>query len=669
MTTDLTPTELKQRAIDLLRQRYAEQRKAVAAVEPRLAEYYDHLCNCSSAVKGDERDLHNCSELLGALKFLRLLRTYTLDRQLLADIIYKYEGEWRQVDGLWRHVRGGVRHPGSAGEAYYRLQPFQVFVLAAIFALKAWICTENEAGSRELLATEEVRDGKIYDLRRLCTEFTLYTPRKTAKTQLSAFIQFYFFMNADVNAECLCCANSADQSKILFNRTKALIHQMDPKEQRIRFTAQTVNWKTGQFRTASLTSLSAGGRTKDGLCAQLCSADEYGSAGYINGSSDMGKLVSVVESSMGPRREPLTFISTTAGIITAGPFIDKLAAIEQALLGELSDTPPTDNDRQMCLLLQPDVYERTDIDYMLTSRPLRRKINPMLGIIVQHSFYDDEIQKSRHNPEKQNEVVAKLLNVYQSATVKEWIRPEEIRRLQVPMRIDDCTMENGFDVYCGLDFSKGSDLNGVSFLAVRWNEQNGEMEFFADLESYMSEQAVIESPLRALFEKWAAEGWLNIVPGKTFSPEVVVDRIVRLNDKGVNFLGFGFDAYNAKNVVNALSQWVYGLGLPPEQIIRPVRQNYASYTPAVNEFDYMVHRSMLNPMTGKNEPSPMIRFSENPMWPWQFGNCVLAESQDGMGNTKPIKRNESGKVDNVQMLLSSLILYDQSEFMDSRRNS
>jgi phage terminase large subunit-like protein len=45
----------------------------------------------------------------------------------------------------------------------------------------------------------------------------------------------------------------------------------------------------------------------------------------------MGKLVSVVESSMGPRREPMTFISTTAGINTTGPFVDKLTGIKQLL--------------------------------------------------------------------------------------------------------------------------------------------------------------------------------------------------------------------------------------------------------------------------------------------------------------------------------------------------
>ena len=169
-------------------------------------------------------------------------------------------------------------------------------------------------------------------------------------------------MSGDENAECYCCANAIDQAKILFTRTSDLIRQMDPREKRIRFTASQVNWKPGQFRSASLTALSAGGKTKDGLFAQLCSADEYGSAAYVNGASDMGKLVSVVESSMGPRREPMTFISTTAGIIQAGPFIDKLAGIKALLLTELDPTYEHDlsTDRQMCLLLEPDEWEQQD---------------------------------------------------------------------------------------------------------------------------------------------------------------------------------------------------------------------------------------------------------------------------------------------------------------------
>lgn len=648
--------EDKQKAMERLSERYNKLWPKLNSIDTRLNEYIYDVATFETC--------HNAYEVLGAVKFLRLLDTYVLDLETIHDVIYKYEGTWTNEDGVWRHVEGGVKHPGITGMMYYRLQPFQVFVLACMFSLKAWINTETAAGTRELLPTEEESDGVIYDLRRLCTEFTLYTPRKTAKTQLSAFIQFWYFMSGDENAECLCCANAADQSKILFSRSSALIHQLDPKEQRIRFTASQVNWKPGQFRSASLTALSAGGKTKDGLFAQLCSADEYGSAAYVNGSSDMGKLVSVVESSMGPRREPMTFISTTAGIIRQGPFIDKLSNMKLLLKEELNPEHEINlsNDRQMCLLLEPDEWEQADEEYLLTSKEVRQKVNPMLGIIVQHSFYDDEIAKARQNPEKKNEVISKLLNVYQTGKVTEWIKPEEIRAVQVPMRIDDCTDAEGWEVYVGSDFSKGDDLNGNSYLAVRWREDLGEMEFFADMDSYMSEDAVNSSPIRALLLKWAEEGWLHIVPGKTFDPAVATNRIIELDAKGVNFLGFGYDPYNAKTVINALSQWLIDIGLEPKNLIKPVRQNFATYNPAVNEFDYMLRRSVQTP-EGKTVPQPMIHFSSNPLWPWEFSNCQLQESSDGMENHKPIKANASAscKVDNIQMLLSALILFDNSE--------
>ena len=642
--------EDKQKAVGKLAMHMYHQRSSVEDIEPRLTDYLMGMI--------EEPNFHNTNEIRGAVKFLRLLSTYEVDIETFRDVVYKYEGIWEKHDGVWHHIEGGLKHPGTTGPQYYRLQPFQVFVLASMFLLKVWINTEQEAGTRELLPTEEIRDGYIWDLRRLCTEFTLYTPRKTAKTQLSAFIQFWYFMSGDENAECFCCANASDQAKILFSRSRELIHQMDPREKRIRFTASQVNWKPGQFRTASLTALSAGGKTKDGLFAQLCSADEFGSAAYVNGASDMGKLVSVVESSMGPRREPMTFISTTAGIIQAGPFIDKLQGIKHLLEKETDpDAEHTiSEDRQACLLLEPDEWEQQDEELLLTSKDVRRKVNPMLGVIVQHSFYDDEIAKARQNPEKMNEVITKLLNVYKAGRVKDWLKPDDIRPLQIDRRIDDCIDSEGWLVFCGLDFSKGDDLNGVSYLA--YNTRTG--EFFADMDSYMSEKAVNESPIRELLLKWADMGYLHIVPGQTFDPSWPVNRIIELDDRGVNFMAFGYDPYNAKIVMNALGQWVFDIGLDPKQIIQPVRQNFATYNPAVAEFDYMVKRSK-DDGCGHQIPDPMIHFSRNSLWPWEFGNVMLQESTDGMENLKPVKREANGKVDNIQMLLSALILYDVAE--------
>ena len=636
----MTPTE-KQQALDMLKRQFTEQGKQVAAIELRLFDYYADLCAAPH--------YHNGNELLGALKLLRLLRTYVLDLDTLRDVIYKYEGTWRDNGGIWEHLEGGVRHPGTTGPTYYRLQPFQVFVLVAMFGLKAWINTEAEAGSRALLPTEQVRDGKIYDLRRLCTEFTDFTPRKTAKTQLSAFVQFWYFMSADENAECYCCANASDQAKILFTRTRDLIHQMDPKEKRIRFTASQVNWKPGQFRSASLTALSAGGKTKDGLFAQLCSADEFGSAAYVNGSSDMGKLVSVVESSMGPRREPMTFISTTAGIIQEGPFIDKLAGIKALLLTELDPTYEHDlsNDRQMCLLLEPDEWEAADEEILLTSKDVRRKINPMLGIIVQHSFYDDEIAKARQNPEKKIEVISKLFNVYQSGKVTSWIKGDRIRPLQIDRRITDCKWSEDWNVFVGMDFSGGDDLFAITYLAVRLNPETGNKEFFADFDAWILEAALKESPNRLLFEKWIEQGHLHLMPGEVFYNEQAIDALIAKNQQEINMVLFGYDPAQSIDPINNLKAWLQSLGIEPKTILSmvvPVRQHALAQNPSILELETLI-----------KAPEQFIHFSNNPMWPWLFTNALTEKKNDLRRLTKGKPQD---KIDPVAALINCVYLFD-----------
>lgn len=660
----MTNQQLKARAIDLLCYHVAIQSEQLAGIDERLLGYYKDLTGHSSAVEDDPEDWHNLYEILGGLKLLRLMRTYPMNVDKVKQVIRLREGEWEQgEDGIWRYLRGGLLQPGTRGETHYRWQPFQVFVLTAMYGPQVWLDTKVPATERQLLDSERVTDhGTIEDLRRLCTDFTFFGPRKTDKTGLSAYNNFLFFMLEDFDSEIYCTSNSQAQSLLLFNRSKSLIHQMDPTERRIRFTGTQVNWRDGQPRKALLQALSAGGKAKDGLFAQLCCADEFGSAPYVNGKSDMGSLVNVVLSSMGPRREPMLFTSTTAGTITEGPFVQKLAGIRQELLKEIDyatgkATPTLEGDRWMCLLLQPDEWQLDD-EVLFTSMAVRKKVNPMLGVIVQHSFYDQAIADSRLDPLKRIETITKLFNVYQTATATDWITPEEIRAIQIDRRIDECSDDKDWLTWIGFDFSKGDDLNGCAFLA--YNTRTS--EFFGDMDMYISEDAANASPIRELWHKWASDGWITIVPGKTFEPSWPVNRIIELDGKGVNFLTMGYDPYNAKTVVNALSQWVFDLGLDPKQIVVQVRQNFATYSPAVKQFDYMVRRSV-DDGQGHRIPAPLIHLSQNPLWPYCFGCCKLQESNDGMQNLKPIKKDSSKatKVDPVQMLLSALILYNASE--------
>ena len=298
------PKDIKTQALGMLARLLTKQADQLRAIDPRLLTYYQGLLDPS---------LHNVYELLGAIKFLRILRTYPFKQKKVTMAIRLYEGQWR--DGEYVDGSGGFQFSGLRGFTHYQMQPWQVFATAG------------------LMGPHRDVDG---DTRRLCTELVLFLTRKSGKTQFAAFTMALGFFFFDANFEGYCCANSQEQSLLLYKTAQALVRQMDTQERRIRFTARQTNWKVGQPRQASFTALSAGGKTKDGLFAQLCCADEFGSADFTNGKSDMLDLVSVVQSSMGPRREPLTVITTTAGYAVNGPFRNQLDIMQSMLETELT---------------------------------------------------------------------------------------------------------------------------------------------------------------------------------------------------------------------------------------------------------------------------------------------------------------------------------------------
>ena len=664
----------KQRAIDLLESRYRGMENVCEGIDMRLRMYFEDLLEHSSAREDDPNDWHNLYELLGAAKFLRMLGTYNFNVKKVQTVIRLREGEWRQDgEGRWHHVCGGLKCPGTSGAQVYRWAPFQVFVLASVFGFYDWVNTKvGTVDKAELLPTEREKNGTIWDYRRVCTDFTYFGPRKTDKTGLAAYIQFVFFFFEDDNSEIYCCANSSDQAKLLYNRTRQLIAQMDDGN-RIRSTQTVTDWRQAykSVHNSLIMPLTAGGRTKDGLYAQLCCADEYGSAPYTNGKSDMLSLVNVVQSSMGPRREPMTFITTTAGTISAGPFIEKLDALHRTLERELTGEAPTfEDDRRLCLCLEPDEWER-DEQVVLTKKSIRRKVNPMLGRIVQHSSYDSWIAEATGDSTKMPELMAKYFNVYQTGRVIKWLSGDQIRPRQTERRISDCWATQGWRVFCGLDFGGTDDLWAACYLAVNYQTQQPEGRFFADLDLWITEKALTDSPNRPLYEQWVRDGWLNVCPGEVFSHEMAVNKIMEragydehgqltaTPDSQIDMRMFGYDPAQSTAPINQLKAWLQSLfqqrGMSGgdiaqiiKQMVMPVPQTFVAQNGLVQEIEYALLTD-----------HPWLQLSANPAWPWMFQNVKLEVSPNEL--KKPLKSGQHNKIDGVHALLDALWLFDLSE--------
>lgn len=659
--------EQKQAAIDLLKERFDGKERILAEIDDRLLYYFADLCASSSADTDDENDHHNVYELLGAAKFLRMLDTYTFNRKKVQTIIRLREGEWeRDRSGRWRHLSGGLKCPGTSGAQVYRWQPFQVFVLASVFGFYNWVNTKNEAGTKaELLPTEREKEGYVWDYRRVCTDFTYFGPRKTDKTGLAAYIQFVFFFFEDDNSEIYCCANSSDQAKLLYSRTRQLIAQMDDGN-RIRSTQTVTDWRQAykSVHDSSVRPLSAGGKTKDGMFAQLCCADEYGSAAYTNGKSDMLSLVNVIQSSMGPRREPMTFITTTAGTISAGPFIEKLDALHRLLERELTGGTSFEDDRRLCLCLEPDKWEREE-QVILSKPSLRKKVNPMLGIIVQHSSYDAWISEAAGDSTKMPELLAKYFNIYQTGRMTKWITGDRIRPLQVPKRITDCHYQDGWRVFVGLDFSLGDDLYAMVTLGVNYTPSDTMRgRFFADAVAWVLEKTMKESPNRPLYEEWVRQGWLYVCPGEVFDSMLSINQLAAIDDRqDIDIRFFGYDPAQSVQPINQLKAWLQtilqkknpqataaDIASVIQQMVVPVSQTALTQNPRIAELESMIL-----------DKEPWIEFSMSPMWPWCFGNCAAEVSSSDLRRIVKGGPQPTHKIDLVHALLDALYGFDLAE--------
>ena len=287
----------------------------------------------------------------------------------------------------------------------------------------------------------------------------------------------------------------------------------------------------------------------------------------------------------------------------------------------------------------PDAWEMTD-EYLGDPR-VWRKCNPHIGITVQEGYYSQWWSKAQRSAETMLEFKTKLLNIFTSGGVKQWVSRALARGLQIDFDVN--TVKGRPEAMVAMDLSVVDD-----FSAVVYNVYNRtQKKFFMWLDCYIPEEALKEHPNRELYKVWVDNGWLKVCPGAVISQTMIVEDVLKRN-RQVRVLQIGYDAYKAQEVVNALSAAVAAEGGNPEKILRPVPQTYGAFTSPVETFE----------MAAKSVPA-RVQLSMNPIWPYCFGNCFLDE--DKMRNKKPLKRKENLKIDAAIAGLMTFWLYNNYE--------
>ena len=621
----------------------------------------------------------NLYELLGIRKEMRLMDSYDLDPERVKRSLRAIEGQWR--DG--RHVKGGLKFSTPRGSQHVRLMPFQAWLIFEIYAFKVDVSMEREYhDGDQLLPTEWVKDGEVWDTRRLTQEAHWFLTRKSGKTELGGAVDFteVGFLG-DVNGQCLICTNSASQSEIAYKAIREFATQVDPTctnrmgGKYFRMTRNGLNWQPGHPMKGEIKCMAAGKTSKDGLYASVVHADEHGQAGYVNAHSDMQAAVDTCWGSTGPRREKLLLHTTTAGRIKEGPYKTKLEQVEASLMSEmqypLGQPNRTPDDYWCAFLLQLDKWELTDDLSKLDDTELFRKVNRSIGTTVQPTYYRERLHEAATGTEDtKQEVLTKDFNMWQTGKVTKWITGDRIRLLQKTggRRIDDCQFVDGqrrerWHVFCGMDFSSGDDLFAITYMAVDWLPSDTmKGRFFVDCDCWVLESTLKESPNRPLYEEWIRAGWLHVCPGEVFDSVYAINRIGQLVDAGVNIYSFGYDPAQSVTPINNLKAWLQtifqkrgtmsakDIADQIQAMVVPVGQSALVQNPRIGELE--------EKMLGVDE---WMHFSDSPLWPWCFGNAAVESKGD-----PPIRRivkgtGHLGKIDPIHGLLDALYCFDLSE--------
>ena len=637
-------------------------------IQEALPRYAERLNECDERLMiyiedaiSNNASHSNFYELLGIRKELRLMDSYKMDVPRVHRTLRAIEGVWK--DG--KHVKGGLKFSTPRGSQHVRLMPFQVWLIFEIYAFKVDVDMEREYHEGDmLLPTEWVKDGEVWDTRRLTQEAHWFLTRKSGKTELGAAVDFVeVCFLGDINGQALICTNSAEQSKIAFKAVKEFAMQIDPTcinrlgGKYFRLTRNEMNWQPGHKMKGEIKCMSAGKTPKDGLYASVVHADEHGQASYINGRSDMQAAVDTCYGSTGPRREKLLLHTTTAGRIKEGPYKTKLeqveASLEQELDYPLGEPHRTSEDVWTAFLLQLDKPEITDDLTKLDNPELFKKCNRAIGITVQPTYYRERLHEAATGTEDtKQEVLTKDLNMWQGSRITKWITAEHVRPLQTDLRVDDCTAQGGWVTFGGLDFSQGDDLHTVAWLSARRHPSGRGTQFHADVDAWIKQDTLEQSAVRSLYETWIAQGWLHVSEGKVFQPSLFINRLDELIKKGVQFMYFGYDKYQSKDPINTLKAYFQSaLRIPnPEPYIQVVSQLNSEFNAPTDD----LYAAMFAPV-------PFITFSPSPLWPWCFGNCAL--EIDNRENKRPVKANNSDscKIDPVQAIIMALDLYERYE--------
>ena len=445
-------------------------------------------------------------------------------------------------------------------------------------------------------------------------------PRKNGKSQLAAGVGLLLtFVDDEPGAEVYSAAADREQAAIVFDAAKSMV------EDSPELASRGVPYKRSivvESTRSSYKVLSSDVKTKHGLNAHGIIFDEL----HTQPNRD---LWDVLTTSTGARRQPLTFVITTAGYDKNSICWEQHDYAIKCLEGTI-----VDEEFLAVIYSAPD-----DSDW---SDPAMWELaNPSLDVTISRDYLEAQSNRAKETPGAVNPFRRLHLNHWTESSSR-WLNLESWKECGAP--IDPRDLE-GRVCWAGLDLSTTTDLSALVLVFPHEIVDPSVVEAIAGLAGNEPSQAFdvlsyfwvpddnIEHRVRqdrVPYDVWAREGWIEATEGNVIDYKFIQAKIKELSSI-YRIQEIGYDPWNATGLVNDLME-------DGANMIE-VRQGYASMTGPSKELEKLV--------TSRN-----LFHGGNPVLTWCAANVVV--QQDPAGNLKPAKDKSTERIDGIVALVIAL---------------
>lgn len=510
------------------------------------------------------------------------------------------------------------------------LESWEQFIIASIFG---WRRKENKLR----------RYKKAY----------VQVSRKNGKTTFASGIGNYCFFcdsPAESGVEIYYIATKKDQAKIAWSESERQIRKAKALNKEAITYKQTSTITKKKDTASKSKPLGQDSNTEDGLNPHLVIVDEY------HAHPD-NELLNVLESGMGARRQPLTFIITTAGFDKSSVCFSEYEYAKQILGGTLN------NDEYFTIIYEPDNVNdiwvfMSEYKELLNKEDAGKEIitqkekiidniifqaNPNINVSVKDCYIKSRLLEGLDKPIQRTDILTKNLNVWTQAS-EVWISSDRWLKSYLHQNININELK-GRKACIGLDLATTRDI--AAYVLCFDSIDNGPYillpRFFMPKENIRQRSKEDRVP----YELWASQGLITLTSGDIIDFDVIESSI--LNDANIfEIIEIAYDPWKAIEIVTHLESEGFKM--------TQIRQSFAvgGLSEGTSLFEKTIdERKLLH--------------GNNAVLNWMISCCeVKTDGRDNYIPVKPDRRRSYKRIDGVVASIMALHRVIKNHFEDTK---